>query len=68
MALVANVQMASPEQEVIPPSDSEDENYEPLPFPSDIDSDDLSEDSETDDETDGPNSYGLQQTHCQLFR
>ena len=67
MALVANVQMASPEQEIIPPSDSEDENYEPLPFPSDIDSDHLSEDSDQstnpNNETDGPNSYGLQQTH-----
>ena len=63
MALVANVQMASPEQEVIPPSDSEDENYEPLPFPSDIDSDHLSKDSDQstnpNDETDGPNSYRL---------
>ena len=74
MAFLASVQMDSPEEEVILPSDSEQEfsdsnanigYYEPPPFPSDIDSD-LSEDSNDitneNDDIHGPNSYGLQET------
>ena len=77
LAFIASVQIDSPEEEVIPPSDSEEElssgysntnigNYEPPPFPSGIDSKDFSEDSnETtneNDEIDSPNSYRLEET------
>ena len=74
MAFLASVQMDLPEEEVIPPSESEEEfsdpnpnigYYEPPPFPSDIDSD-LSEDSNdiTNQNNDihGPDSYSLQET------
>ena len=77
MALGATTKMAGLEQEVIPPSDSEEEyishnsnnnidNYDPPPFPSDNDSEGVSDDSNEaaneHDETDGPNLYGLSQT------
>ena len=71
VAFLASVQMDSPGEEVIPPSESEEEfsdsnlnigYYEPPPFPSDIDSD-LSEDSNDitneNDDIHGPNSYNL---------
>ena len=70
--------MDSPEQYVIPPSDSEEEysdgnigNYEPPPFPLDIDSEDLSENSNgntnENDQSDGQNSYRLEQTQIVNF-
>ena len=78
MALGATTKMAGLEQEVIPPSDSEEEeyisensnnnidNYDPPPFPSDNDSEGISNDSNEaaneHDKTDGPNSYRLSQT------
>ena len=77
VALRAILQMDSPEEEVIPPSDSEEEliiesshtnieNYEPPPFPSDSESEDGSEDSTNitneNAESDGPNEYGLEET------
>ena len=78
MALGATRKMAGHEQEVIPPSDSEEkeymsqnsnnniDNYDPPPFPSDNDSEGVSDNSNEaaneDDETDRPNSYRLSQT------
>ena len=65
--------MDSPELHIIPPSYLEEEysnsniaNYEPPPFPSDIDSEDLSENSNENtnenDQSDSPNLYRLEQT------
>ena len=69
--------MDSPDEEVIPPSDSDEElineysdsnirNYEPLPFPSDSESEDFSDNSSNisneNAESDGPNEYGLEET------
>ena len=69
--------MDSPEEDVIAPLDSEEEliseysdtnigNYEPPPFPSDSELEDLSDNSSNimneNPESDGPNQYGLEET------
>ena len=75
MALRATSNMADDEDEVIPPSDSsEDENYisetsnnnigdyDPPPFPSDIDSEEVRDDNSENVRGDPGNPYGLLQT------